>query len=274
MEGRSNMELKVFDVEHGACSLLFSDCGKKMMIDCGHNGDTGWRPGQYLKEQGVNYLDILAITNYDEDHASGLPDLRKHVRIGSLWRNTSVSHTALKLLKSEDGMGSGIEELANMIPNYSGGNTTPLVMQGIERKCFFLNYPEFDDENNLSMVIHLKISGIGFLFPGDLEVKGWNVLLERNQAFQKAVADTKVLIASHHGRENGLCTDIFTKYGCKPYWVVISDKGYQHDTQRTVTEYERYAIGAQFRSRERKVLTTRNDGRIRFWFNNGKWGAD
>lgn len=208
------MELKIFDVEHGACALLTCDNGARVMIDCGHNATTGWRPGSYLRQQGVQHLDMLVVTNYDEDHVSGLPDLRAKVAINRLWRN------------------------------------------------------------KLSFIAHFKLNGIGFLFPGDLETKGWDTLLSRDQRFRAAVSDTKVLIASHHGRESGLCPDMFTKYGCKPYWVVISDKGYQYDTQKTVPFYASHAIGAAFRGEERKVLTTRNDGRIRFWFNNGRWGAD
>src|SRR5206468_2897210 len=94
-------------------------------------------------------------------------------------------------LKSEDGMGSGIEELVDMAEKYS--TTIPkLEFPGVERRAFHLNFPEFDDENNLSFVIHLRLNGIGFLFPGDLETKGWDTLLERNEWFRTAVADTKV----------------------------------------------------------------------------------
>lgn len=267
------MELKIFDVEHGACALLTCDNGTRIMIDCGHNGTTGWRPGSYLKQQGVTSLDMLVITNYDEDHVSGLPDLRANVTIGRLWRNKSVTPDTLKKLKTEDGMGDGIEELVKMANTYTA-EAGPLELQGVERQAFHLSYPDFDDENNLSFVVHLKLNGIGFLFPGDLETKGWDTLLARDQRLCTAVAGTKVLIASHHGRESGLCPDMFTKYGCKPYWVVISDKGYQYDTQKTVPFYSSHAIGAAFRGEERKVLTTRNDGRIRFSFNNGGWGAD
>lgn len=37
------MELKVFDVEHGACALLSCDNGARLMIDCGHNSTTHLR---------------------------------------------------------------------------------------------------------------------------------------------------------------------------------------------------------------------------------------
>lgn len=267
------MELRIFDVEHGACALLTCDNGTRIMIDCGHNGTTGWRPGSYLKSQGVTHLDMLVITNYDEDHVSGLPNLRENLTIGRLWRNKSVTPDTLKKLKSEDGMGVGIEELVNMANAYTA-NADPLEIDGVARKAFHLTYPEFDDENNLSFAVHLNLNGIGFLFPGDLETKGWDTLLTRDHEFRTVVADTKVLIASHHGRESGLCPDLFTKYGCKPYWVVVSDKGYQYDTQKTVPFYSTHTIGAIFRDESRKVLTTRNDGRIRFWFDSGKWGAD
>lgn len=267
------MELNIFDVEHGACSLLTCDNGARVMIDCGHNATSGWRPGSYLRQQGVQHLEMLVVTNYDEDHVSGLPDLRAKLAIKRLWRNKSVTPDILKDLKTEDGMGAGIEELVNMASTYTV-DASPLELPGVARQAFHLEYPEFDDENNLSFVVQLKLNGIGFLFPGDLETKGWDTLLSRDQRFRTAVSDTKVLIASHHGRESGLYPDMFTKYGCKPYWVVISDKGYQYDTQKTVPFYASHAIGAVFRGEERKVLTTRNDGRIRFWFNNdGQWGA-
>lgn len=268
------MQLEIFDVEHGACALLTCDDGSRMMIDCGHNATSGWYPGDALRNRGVSSIEMLAITNYDEDHVSGLPNLVDKVSIERLLRNKTVSPDDLKKLKSEDGMGAGIDTLVDMGRRYTESCTdSQSIFAGVVRKVFRNSYPEFDDENNLSLVIHLTINGIGFLFPGDLETKGWEALLESDTEFQTAVKDTKVLIASHHGRENGICDDIFNKFGCKPYWIVISDKGYMHDTQETVPYYETKASGAAFRGRDRWVLTTRCDGTIVFWFENGSWGA-
>ena len=266
------MELQIFDVEHGACALLTCDNNARVMFDCGHNATTGWAPGSHLKKIGVKNLDMLVITNYDEDHVSGLPNLRALVSISHLWRNKTVTPDILKKLKSEDGMGDGIEELVGMATTYTSDGGFPQ-FPDVEYQAFHLNYPEFDDENNLSFVVHLKLNGIDFLFPGDLEKEGWETLLARNEKFRAAVADTSVLIAPHHGRESGICPELFTKYGCKPYLVVISDKGYAHDTQKTVPFYFSYAKGATFRGKERKVLTTRNDDEISFWFNDKGWGA-
>lgn len=268
------MDLKIFDVEHGACALLSCDDGTHMMIDCGHNGETGWRPGTDLKRKGITELDLLAITNYDEDHVSGLPNLRENVEIKRLWRNKSVTPEILCDLKTEDGMGSGIEELVSMASAYRFNTLPAFEPPGVERQAFHLQYPEFDDENNLSFVIYLKINGVGFLFPGDLETEGWEELLAREEEFRTAVANTSVLIASHHGRENGIYPELFSYYKCKPYWVVISDKGYQYDTQETVPFYASRAKGAEFRGEQRKVLTTRCDGLIQFKFSGSSWWAE
>lgn len=263
------MDLKIFDVEHGACALLSTDDGKHLMIDCGHNGATGWRPGNHLIERGIKRLEALVITNYDEDHVSGLPNLADNVHIDWLYRNRTVGAADLKSLKSEDGMGNGIDRLSSMLGTFTqkaGPENPAPTFDRVSFQTFRLPYPEFEDENNLSLVLNITINGLSFLFPGDLEIDGWDALLSRDAKFREAVAGVHILIASHHGRENGKSTRLFDQYGCSPKLVVISDKGYAHDTQETVPYYRSKASGVQINGESRYVLTTRNDGCIQFDF--------
>lgn len=271
------MWLQIFDVEHGACSLLTADNNTRLMIDSGHNGITGWRPGAYLLQQRIRVLDMLAITNYDEDHASGVPNLLDNIHVSWLLRNASVSTATIRLLKRENGIGPGIERLANAIDHVFTGPApgappmTEPVFRGLTRQVFYSSYPRFDDENNLSMAVFLKCHGTGVMFPGDLEKVGFLELL-KNDAFKQALRETNVYIASHHGRENGCCEEIVPYLG-NVYYVLISDKGYQYDTQKTIPFYSRIAKGGPFGQEPvRKVLTTRCDGRIAFEFNPGSWG--
>jgi len=268
------MRLQIFDVEHGACSLLTADNNTRFMIDCGHNATTGWKPGTYLRQQGIDQVDMLAITNYDEDHASASANLFDNVFVWWLFRNASVSAATIKTLKREQGIGPGIECLVDKIEaNFSGGGipTPQPVLQGAERQFFCNTYPQFDDENNLSMVVFLKCHGIGVMFPGDLEKAGFLELL-KIKAFRQALLQTNVYIASHHGRENGCCEEM-VPYLKNVYYIVISDKGYQYDTQKTIPFYSRIAKGGPFgQEQTRRVLTTRNDGRIAFEFSLGSWG--
>ncbi len=270
------MRLQIFDVEHGACSLLTADNNTRLMIDCGHNATTGWKPGTYLVQQGIPDLDMLAITNYDEDHASASADLFDKVRVAWLLRNASVSGATIKMLKREDGIGPGINRLAHVIDYVFTGPGAPIVQeplfQGVTRQVFYNNYPHFDDENNLSMVLFLKCNGTGVMFPGDLEKAGFQELLKL-ESFRQALLQTNVYVASHHGRENGCCEETVA-YLKNVYYVVISDKGYQYETQETLPFYQRIAKGGPFRSEpNRRVLTTRCDGRIGFEFTPESWGA-
>jgi beta-lactamase superfamily II metal-dependent hydrolase len=269
------MRLQIFDVEHGACALLTAENDRRLMIDCGHNATTGWRPGSYLLRQGIPMLDMLAITNYDEDHASGANDLFDKVRVEWLLRNNSVSGVTIKNLKREDGLGSGIERLAHAIDYVFTGAGAPVVpepvFQGVTRQVFFNSYPTFDDENNLSMVVFLKCHGTGVMFPGDLEKAGFLELL-KDEAFKQALRETNVYVASHHGRENGCCEET-VPFLQSVYYVVISDKGYQYDTQKTIPFYSGIAKGGPFGQEPvRRVLTTRCDGRVAFAFSPGSWG--
>lgn len=81
------MILEVFDVEHGACALVTTSNCRRIMIDCGHNAKSGWRPGTFLVGAGIPRLDRLFVTNYDEDHVSGYPDLISNVVVDVLERN-------------------------------------------------------------------------------------------------------------------------------------------------------------------------------------------
>ncbi len=272
------VKLQIFDVEHGACALLTDDNGARMMIDCGHNATTGWKPGTYLKQQNVSSIEMLAITNYDEDHVSGANDLFDIINVQWLFRNTSVTSSTIKRLKSEDGMGAGIERLVKTIDTtFSGGGTLlgqPAWPQftGMKYQLFNNDYPTFDDENNLSMIVFLKCHGIGVMFTGDLERAGCKELL-KNDAFRKALSETNVFVAPHHGREPACCEEAI-QYLSNVYYVVISDKGYQYDTQKTIPFYRRIAKkGGPFRNEKiRHVLTTRSDGEITFDFHQGSWG--
>ncbi|WP_131778528.1 ComEC/Rec2 family competence protein [Legionella bozemanae] len=264
------MKLQIFDVEHGACALLTCSNGKRLMIDCGHNSTTGWKPGIYLRSQGVKSLDMLAITNYDEDHVSGLPNLLQNIDVQLLLRNATVSTQTLKHIKSKNGMGYGIQSLTNMMTTYTYANGQLPDFSGVELQSFFSPYPTFSDTNNLSMVIHLNILGINFLFTGDLESAGWSHLL-KEQTFCDVVTKTHVLIAPHHGRESGIYAEIFEDHGCSPFYVVMSDKCHMHDTQKTVNYYSSKTRGGPFRGQQRRVLTTRNDGQITFYVSESQW---
>jgi beta-lactamase superfamily II metal-dependent hydrolase len=263
------MILDIYDVEHGACALITTSNGRRVLIDSGHNATTGWRPGTFLRNAGITEIDRLCVTNYDEDHVSGLPDLLSNVAVHALFRNPSVLPATIRYLKSEDGMGRGIETLVNSAERVFTGGSAPEIDFGDTGFSFFHNcygVPPFgfDDENNLSLVVFVRCGHHKIIFPGDMEEAGWRRLLA-NPSFVQELKDVNLFVASHHGRENGFCPEVMNL--CRRIdAVIISDKKKGHQTQE-VDEYRRHATGVTMQNGEtRRVLTTRRDASMMFEF--------
>lgn len=274
--------LQIFDVDHGQCALLTmpgSTGVHRVLIDCGHSVDfqgAPWYPGAHLANMGVKYIDMLICTNYDEDHASGFPDLiERGIIVGCILGNPTVSAEAIASLKTKDGMGAGIQAIASTLAarRKIGFAQSPPLIPSVNLSWSWNPYPFFDDENNLSLIATFDIHGFRFMFPGDMENQGWNNLLATCPPFRDSIAGVNVLIAAHHGRENGICKDIFDKFGCQPQLVVISDDYKQYDTQETTNYYASKSqgiVGYRGCPGTRYVLTTRLDGEILFSFRNGR----
>lgn len=267
----NDLVLRVFDVEHGACAIMVAPNGLIAMIDCGHNSTSGWRPSTFVRHNlKSTTIDYFFVTNADQDHLSDLAGLREQgVNVRVLVRNGSPTAPALRILKEVQGdLTDDVETFLQMHGGYHG-YAVPFndAMGGVTCSTFCNAFPEFVDTNNLSMATFIKYAGVKMLFPGDLEKAGWKTLL-KNPAFVEELRNTDIFVASHHGRENGFCEDVF-KY-VRPQVVVISDKPIQHETQEMVPDYRGVVMpnGVVLTNqlRRRHVLTTRRDGDIIFKF--------
>ena len=257
------MKLEIFDVEHGQCSLLTGDAGTHMLIDAGHNATTGWRPSTMLAQRRIATLDRLVITNLDEDHASDLHNVLDVARVRIFHRNRTVGRKDIYNLKGQE-MGKGIEAAAGLLDTFTHPVASKPDFGQLEIKTFWNRYPaDFDDENNLSILTVLTWPNFAIAYPGDLEVPGWDKLLER-QDVRDALRPVNVLVASHHGRMNGYTPDIFQLTGMQPELIVVSDSGIDYETQKTGPLYRKHASGVNLGGETRRVLTTRRDGTITF----------
>lgn len=265
------MILRIFDVEHGACTMLAGPSDALAMIDCGHNSTTGWRPSEFLRtEIGRSHLDYLLITNPDQDHLSDLSTLQESgIFVRHLITNCRVSPATLRCIKQQSGpVTADAEALLHMRSTFEPpGSGTPFdqAMGGVTVRSFYHSFPMFTNTNDLSCVFFVSFGPFKILFPGDLEKPGWKAHLQ-NPAFVAELRGTTILVASHHGRENGYCEEAFQFL--RPQAVVMSDKSIVHDTQEMVPEYRRKICGEGIRitndPERRHVLTTRCDGDIIF----------
>jgi len=259
------MRFTIHDVGHGFCAHLKHDNGNVMLWDCGHKAEPDHRPSEFLPASGVRTVHRMFITNYDEDHISDLPNLRRAVHINILRRNRSITPAQLRRLKQESGpISPAMESLLSMHEGYTSDVTDPPSFPNVHFETFCCTYPtDFQDTNNLSYVTFLETPVSNFVIPGDIEKPGWQKLLQ-NPTFCHQLRRVSVFIASHHGRTSGYCREVFDY--CSPSVVIFSDGPKQFATQEETETYAAHASGVNFNGRRRRVLTTRRDRSI-------SWGS-
>jgi len=252
------MIINIYDVGHGACAVVTSPSGRRIMFDCGHDDDRPWWPSLHYAGKEI---EELVISNYDEDHVSDFTELLRLTKIAYISRNATVSAIDLGRLKMEMGMGNGIGRLQQWMASvdgkvFSGGpDHAPL-----KRAYYYNRYSvDFDDENNLSVVTFIEWSDFRIVFSGDLEIAGWKKLLQRPD-FVRELQHINVFVASHHGRFDGCCDEVFNI--CHPQLVIMSDSCKQFETQETNGWYKARCAGIRYGNENRYVFTTRNDGDI------------
>jgi beta-lactamase superfamily II metal-dependent hydrolase len=255
------MRVHIFDVEHGECNAIETPSGHLILVGLGHNSTTNWRPSTWVRQRKQRPAWIV-LSNLDRDHLSDLPNFGPDIRPDAIKHNHYIVPAWMRAQKiAESGkVDASVETALHWMENvFTGASIQPTFGMGLQ---FFYHSPQaFQDSNNLSVVTFVQYNGCGIMFPGDLECAGWTALL-RNPLFIERLKQTNVFVASHHGREGGYCADVFGTVGqCKPYVTIISDKAICHETQDH-NLYDPHCSGITFGNAVRRVLTTRNDGKI------------
>jgi beta-lactamase superfamily II metal-dependent hydrolase len=267
------MDIRIYDVEHGDCILILSAQNEAVLVDCGYNSTTGWRPAESLSQQGFGTrrkLHHAILTHPDQDHLADLPNVLEQLKPLHVWQHPQLYLKTLSELK--DTLSKA--QQAYLRPDKAVSELQPIEasrqFKTMELRQFYLPIGSVRDANDLSLVSFITEDGFTVCLPGDLNARGWRLHLQ-NKAFQYWLRETNLLIASHHGRPTGYCADVFQYLS--PKLIVISDKEQVKGRQLTKrAPYRNHARGVKLADGSfRRVLTTRGDGRIRVVVKDGKW---
>lgn len=267
------MDIRIFDVEHGDAILVLSAQNEAVLVDCGYNSTTKWRPSEALALQGFGSrrkLHHVIITHPDQDHLADLANVIERLKPLHVWQHPQL------YLKN---MGELKATLSKAQQAYLNTNKTTAQLQPLEAsrqfrtmelRQFYLPVGMVKDVNNLSLVTFLTENAFTVCFPGDLTARGWKLHLA-NKAFQYMLRETNLLIAPHHGRPTGFFAPAYEFLN--PKLIVISDKEQAKGIAVTKrAPYRDHARGVKLADGSfRRVLTTQGDGRIRVVVKDGKW---
>jgi beta-lactamase superfamily II metal-dependent hydrolase len=261
------VRIEIHDVDHGGCAVITGPQGHRLMLDCGLSLDRSWFPSVAYHGE---HIDTLMLLNLDEDHCEDLAYLWNHCGVGAIVSNPTVSASALRAMKAEGGMRQGVTKAADILQAFGDGfiGNWSNELGGVQWHAYWNRFGnDFVDTNNLSLAAFVRFGSFQILFGGDLEKVGWRKLLQLS-AFRTQLAATHVYVASHHGRENGCCDELFSYM--RPELIVFSDGAKEHGTQETRDWYANRASGIPdytkpagiFGQPTRRVVTTRKDGTI------------
>ena len=230
-------EISYIDLGQGSSSLVTLASGRTMLIDGGSNTSSGFDIGErviapFLRQKRLWRLDDLIITHPDSDHYNGLAYIIRHFRPQRLWINGDhremKPYKKLLLLAKRSGV---------QLKEPAAGE---ILADAPPARVSFLygGFPDNIDDlsvNDRSLVVNVTHQRISFLFPGDLGIRGEELLVRSNPAIK---AD--ILLAPHHGSRSS-SSALFID-AVDPRIIVVSsgpnvrgqyfDQGHRQDWQR------------------------------------------
>jgi beta-lactamase superfamily II metal-dependent hydrolase len=263
------LDITFWDVQHGN-AIYIKTPTKHIVQDLGigsYGGGIDFSPLVHLKKKyGVEYLDEVIITHPHTDH---IDDIFNFDYLQPKVLNRPTQLTEEEITKANPQTDTDIVQKYLEISNrYSGSlsdDKNPNRAEnngGVKIQFFSSNTINHSNINNHSIVTVITYEERKILLPGDNEDASWSDLLNQ-PSFKEAISGVDIFLASHHGRDSGFYSQLFTYF--KPRLTIISDGPY---TETSATD--RYGAVTQGwtvhhrngKDEVRKCVTTRNDGVI------------
>ena len=273
-----SVKIAIWNVEHGNAVSILTPNKKRIIKDLGANFNTQFSPISYLQSKyKVKKIDTLIVTHPHRDHIDDITsfmdfgfheELRHFVRPMKIDRAhlTGLLTSYNKVVREKDqNKYDHYFDLHEKWPNTYITQSSPLHPQsngGVTFEFFKPYKSGASNINNHSIVTVMTYMGKKILFTGDNEEASWKELLS-NPKFRNSIQGVDVFLASHHGRPNGFCEELFNYF--RPKLVIISDGPGEH--RSAIKQYypyvdQPYAINIGDKKKKRKCLITRQDNAI------------
>lgn len=220
----SSFAVHYIDVGQADCALVSCD-GSYMLID-GGNAEDSDLVYSYLKNKGVEHLEYIVATHPHEDHIGGLSGAVYAANVG-----TALSPTAQSDSEYFSNLTRALARQGKSITVPDPGDTFSLGSASVE---ILGPLKEYDDLNDLSLVLRVEYGSTVFLFTGDMESPAETDLVEAGVDLSATV-----LKVGHHGSSSSTSYR-FLREVMPEYAVISVGKGnrYGHPTETVLSRLE------------------------------------
>ena len=191
------LAVTVLDVGQGQ-SVLVRTGNFLTLVDCGGDGldDPGDVAADYLQSLGRGGIDLLVVSHYHSDHANGIPQLLRRIRVGEIVLPDVEEDAPLRRSITEAAAEQGVpvrllREDARFALEKGGGISV------------FAPVAEMGAANELGLTVLASAGETDVLITGDMEREG-----ERRLVRQTALPDIEVLVAGHHGSDTASAPEL------------------------------------------------------------------
>jgi competence protein ComEC len=241
-------ELRVtfLDVGQGDAAVIELPQGGVVVIDAGPTATNGRDFGElvvapFLRRRGHRRIELLIASHRHPDHIGGLSTLLEKFPVKTLWippgeraaigatpRSKAQVREAAALTEawqrlSQTAIRRGVHVEAPRDRTFAGVAIevlSPCQEAGADASrasCSVAAQPGFGENDN-SLVVRLRYAGRSILFPGDLELDGELLLLDRHDDGVAVAAD--VLKAPHHCSRTSSSESLLDAVA--PSWIICS----------------------------------------------------
>jgi len=259
---RDDLRVTVIDVGQGSSALVEFPRGYRMLIDGGgyydrRIFDVGERVvAPFLLGRKILTLDAVVLSHPDSDHLNGLIAILERFHVKALWTSGAKAggenYAALTAIAEKKGIPS---PPFNTLPRRRRINGATLAVvyppAGFELEDQQRGNEEWRGKsNNRSVVISVRLGGVGILFPGDIEAAAESDLVAGAENHLRH----RVLVAPHHGSRTSSSEAFLDSVA--PEYVMVSagrDNRFRCPHPRVTARYRRRGV---------RMLRTDTDGAL------------
>jgi len=245
------LEVSFINVGQGDSILIRDPSGFDILID-GGKSSAGPTVVAYLRQQGVDDIDVMLASHADSDHIGGLIDVLNatDIPVQAVLYNGYPGDTTPWAIFATAVANDGLTLTPVAFPlTYTWGTTSAYMLNPVAG----LGNP---DQNAASVVVLLEYGQTRFLFTGDIDSTVEATIVARGTPIP-----AQFLKVAHHGSESSSSNAFLS--AVKPEQAIISvgPNSYGHPSSETIARL--LAAGAQiWRTDYKGTILVRSDGLV------------